>query len=175
MSAVSKPTPLEAGSLGKGLHLKQVYLHPGQMYVSKEPVQISMILGSCAGVCLYDRWRSIAGATHYMLPKWDGSGQPSPRYGDLAIAALLAQLEALGSQPGHLEAMVFGGACMFPAFRPQDGSQDHIGSRNVAVAINALTRLGIAIVTRDTGGENGRKITMQCHTGVTTVSPIRNS
>jgi chemotaxis receptor (MCP) glutamine deamidase CheD len=64
---------------------------------------------------------------------------------------------------------------MFQAFRPQDGSEDHIGSRNIDVAINALTRLGIAIVTRDTGGENGRKLTMQCHTGVVTVSPIRNS
>jgi chemotaxis protein CheD len=175
MNAVSKPTPLEAGSLGNGRHLKEVYLHPGQMYVSKEPAQISMILGSCAGVCLYDPWRSIGGATHYMLPKWDGSGQPSPRYGDLAIEALLAELGALGSQPAHLEAMVFGGACMFPAFRPRDGSADHIGSRNVGVAIDALTRLGIAIVTRDTGGENGRKLTMQCHTGVATVSPIRNS
>jgi chemotaxis protein CheD len=175
MSAVSKATPLEVGFLGNARHFKEVYLHPGQMYVSKEPVQISMILGSCAGVCLYDRWRSIAGATHYMHPKWHGSGLPSLRYGDLAIEALLAQLGALGSQPGHLEAMVFGGACMFPAFRPQDGSQDHIGSRNVNVAINAFTRLGIAIVTRDTGGENGRKLTMQCHTGVATVSPIRNS
>jgi len=175
MSAVSKPTPLEAGSLGNGLHLKEVYVYPGQMYVSKEPVQISMILGSCAGVCLYDRWRSIGGATHYILPKWDGSGQPSSRYGDLAIEALLAQLGALGSQPGHLEAMVFGGACMFQVFRSQGRSEDHIGSRNVDVAINALTRLGIAIVTRDTGGENGRKLTMQCHTGVATVSPIRNS
>jgi chemotaxis receptor (MCP) glutamine deamidase CheD len=64
---------------------------------------------------------------------------------------------------------------MFQAFRPRDGCGDHIGSRNVDVAIKALTRLGIAIVTRDTGGENGRKLTMQCHTGVVTVSPIRNS
>jgi chemotaxis protein CheD len=145
------------------------------MYVSKEPAQISMILGSCAGVCLYDRWRSIGGATHYILPKWDGSGLPSPRYGDVAIEALLAQLRALGSHPSHLDAMVFGGACMFPAFRAQDGSEDHIGSRNVDVAVNALTRLGIAIVSRDTGGENGRKLKMQCCTGVVTVSLIRNS
>lgn len=175
MNAISKPMTSETGSLVNGLPLKEVYLHPGQMYVSQEPAEISMILGSCAGVCLYDRWRSLGGATHYILPKWDGSGQPSPRYGDVAIEALLRQLRALGSQPGDLEAMVFGGACMFQAFRAQDGSEDHIGSRNIDVAVDAFARLKIAIVTRDTGGENGRKVKMHSRTGAVTVSLIRNS
>jgi chemotaxis protein CheD len=175
MNAMTKPTVLEAGCLVSGLPLKEVYLHPGQMYVSEEPAQISMILGSCAGVWLYDRLRSIGGATHYILPNWDGSWQPSPRYGDVAIATLVKELQGLGSQPGHLEAMIFGGACMFPAFRAPGRSEDHIGSRNIEVAVKVLARLGIAIVTRDTGGENGRKLKMHTGTGAVTVSLIRNS
>lgn len=174
MNVVTKPTFSEAGPLMNGLPLREVYLHPGQMYVSEQPAQISMILGSCAGVCLYDRLHSVGGATHYILPNWDGSGQPSPRYGDVAIHALLDQLRALGSQPGHLEARVFGGACMFQAFRSPD-RKDHIGSHNVEVAVNVLTRLGIKILATDTGGENGRKVKMHSGTGLVTVSLIRNS
>ena len=175
MNLVLKPTISQAGPLVNGPPLKEVYLHPGQMYVSEQPAQISMILGSCAGVCLYDRRQAIGGATHYILPNWDGSGQPSPRYGDVAMDALLQQLRALGSQPANIEARVFGGACMFQAFRAPGRNDDHIGSRNVEVAVNALTRLGIAIIAKDTGGENGRKIKMHSSTGLVTVSLIRNS
>src|ERR1043166_3506229 len=58
-----------------------------------------------------------------------------------------------------------GGACMFEAFRAEDGSDDHIGSRNIKVALHTFSRLGIVIAARDTGGENGRKIKMQSDTG----------
>jgi chemotaxis protein CheD len=176
MNAIMKlPTIVEAGGFANDPALQDVYLHPGQMYVSQGPAQISMILGSCAGVCVYDRVRSIGGATHYILPKWDGSGQRSPRYGDVAIEILLEQMRALGSASGHLEAKVFGGACMFQAFRGPGGTEDHIGSRNVEVAIKAFARLQIAVVARDIGGENGRKLKMRSHTGEVTVSVIRNS
>ena len=176
MSTTVKVAPvLEAGNILTTLPLIEVYLHPGQMYVSTEPAHISMILGSCAGVCLYDRRRSMGGAIHYMLPQWDGSGQPSPRYGDVAIQSLFRQFQILGSNPKDLEAKLFGGACMFQVFRAENGSDDHIGSRNVQMAVEILARLGIAIVTRDTGGENGRKLKMQSDTGTVMVSVIRNS
>lgn len=176
MNAIMKlPMIVEAGAFANDLALKDVYLHPGQMYVSTEPVQISMILGSCAGVCIYDRGRSIGGATHYILPKWDGSGERSPRYGDVAIEVLLEQMRALGSAPSNLEAKVFGGACMFQVLRGPGGTDDHIGSRNIEVAIKALAGFQIAVVARDTGGENGRKLKMRSNTGEVTVSVIRNS
>jgi chemotaxis protein CheD len=169
MSAVVAPMSTKA------LPYKEIYLHPGQMYVSSEPVQISMILGSCAGVCLYDRRRAIGGATHYMLPQWAGPGTPSTRYGDVALDVLLKQFQEHGSGPKDLEAKIFGGACMFAVFRAENGSDDHIGSRNVNMALQAFSRLGIVIAARDTGGENGRKIKMQSDTGSVAVSVIRNS
>jgi chemotaxis protein CheD len=176
MNAIMKPpTIVEGGAFANDLAMKDVYLHPGQMYVSKEPVQISMILGSCAGVCMYDRGQSIGGATHYILPKWDGSGQRTPRYGDVAIEVLLEEMRALGSASGYLEARVFGGACMFQALRGPGGTEDHIGSRNIEAAMQTLARFQIAVVARDTGGENGRKLKMRSDTGEVTVSVIRNS
>jgi chemotaxis protein CheD len=169
MSAVVAPVSTKA------LPYKEIYLHPGQMNVSKEPVQISMILGSCAGVCLYDRRQAIGGATHYMLPQWAGSGAPSTRYGDIAIDVLFKQFQEHGSRLGDLEVKIFGGACMFEVFRAANGSDDHIGSRNVNMALQTFSRLGIVIAARDTGGDNGRKIKMQSDTGSVAVSVIRNS
>lgn len=174
-TTIKMPATLEVGNVVNQLPLREIYLHPGQMYVSNQPAQISMILGSCAGVCVYDRVRTLGGATHYMLPEWDGSGQPSPRYGDVAIDGLLKQFQAYGSKPADLEARIFGGACMFEVFRGSEGVNDHIGVRNVNLAAEILSRFGIAIVTRDTGGENGRKLKMQSDTGVVLVSLIRNS
>ena len=169
------PAAIEAGQFVTPLPQKEIYLHPGQTHVSKDPAHISMILGSCAGVCLYDRRLQIGGATHFMLPQWEGPGDPSTRYGDVALDVLLKQFHSHGSLSRDLEANVFGGACMFQAFRAKDGSDDHIGSRNVQMAIETLSRHGIVIISKDTGGENGRKIKMQTETGSVTVSVIRNS
>jgi chemotaxis protein CheD len=174
MGAAMK-TAMETGEFTKASPHTEMYLHPGQTYVSAEPVQISMILGSCAGVCLYDRRQAIGGATHYMLPQWEGPGSPSTRYGDVALDVLLKQFQIHGSNPNDLEAKVFGGACMFEVFRPENGSDDHIGSRNVNLAVRTFSRLGIVIAARDTGGENGRKIKMQSDTGSVAVAVIRNS
>lgn len=180
MDAVIKATAIktaamETGKFAKAAPSTELYLHPGQTYISEEPVQISMILGSCAGVCLYDRRKGIGGATHYMLPQWEGPGSPSTRYGDVALDVLLKQFQIHGSNLKDLEAKVFGGACMFEAFRAENGSQDHIGSRNINMAVQTFSRLGIFIAARDTGGENGRKIKMQSDTGSVAVSVIRNS
>lgn len=175
MDAAMKTAPMETGELARTSTYQEVYLHPGQAYISPEPAQISMILGSCAGVCLYDRRKAMGGATHYMLPRWEGPGEASTRYGDIALELLLKQFQIHGSSFKDLEAKIFGGACMFEAFRSEDGSDDHIGSRNIKVALDTFSRLGIVIAARDTGGENGRKLKMQSDTGSVAVSVIRNS
>lgn len=174
-TTIKMPATMGIGNIVPQVPLREIYLHPGQMHVSRDPAQISMILGSCAGVCLYDRYRSMGGATHYMLPEWDGSGQPSPRYGDIAIEGLFKQFQACGSRPADLEAKIYGGACMFNVFRGREDVNDHIGSRNVSLAVSILSRIGIAIIAKDTGGENGRKLKMQSDTGIVQVSLIRNS
>lgn len=175
MDAAMKPAAMETGEFTKTSPYQEVYLHPGQAYISADPVQISMILGSCAGICLYDRRQGIGGATHYMLPQWEGPGVPSTRYGDVALDVLIKQFQIHGSSLRDLEAKIFGGACMFQAFRPENGGEDHIGLRNIHMALQTFSRLGIAIAVRDTGGENGRKIKMQSDTGSVVVSVIRNS
>jgi hypothetical protein len=41
--------------------MPEIFLHPGQQHVAASPALLKMILGSCAGVFLFDRALAIAG------------------------------------------------------------------------------------------------------------------
>ncbi len=150
--------------------LQQIYLHPGGLYASPEAAHLSIIVGSCVAVCIFNPRLSMGGATHYLLPTLEVQGNPSPRYGDVAITQLLQGLEQAGSKKKDLEAQVYGGACVLHAFR--GGSSELIGHKNVHLALEVLSREKIRIVRQETGGEKGRKITMRTDTGATSFKLI---
>jgi len=143
--------------------LKQIYLHPGDIYASPQPTNLSIIVGSCVAVCVFNPCLSIGGATHYLLPTSQEQGKPSPRYGDVAIKQLLHELRQAGSRNKDLQAEVYGGACVLTAFH--GGSVELIGDKNVRFALEVLSRESIPVVKQETGGEKGRKITMRTNTG----------
>jgi chemotaxis protein CheD len=143
--------------------LKQVYLHPGELYASPEPAKVMIILGSCVAVCLYNPRLAIGGATHFLLPTLEGEGHRSPRYGDVAIERLLQELRLAGSKSKDLHAEVYGGASVLQAF--SSGANGSIGEKNVRLAIEILSRESIPVMRRDTGGSKGRKINMRTDTG----------
>src|SRR5260221_6688044 len=118
--------------------LKQVYLHPGELYASPEPANIKIILGSCVAVCLYNPRLSIGGATHFLLPALEGEEQLSPRYGNVAIERLLQELRLAGSRNKDLHAEFYGGACVLSAF--SIGSRGRIGEPKIRVAGDTLSR-----------------------------------
>jgi chemotaxis protein CheD len=121
----------------------RVYLHAGQVFASSEPCEISTVLGSCVGVLLVDAVRKFGGASHYLLP-FDGAGlSATPRFGNVAIADLVAQMLALGSRKSDLQAKVFGGASMLHGARPNSAG---------------LESEGIPVVAEDVGGYMGRKL-----------------
>jgi len=150
--------------------LQQIYLHPGVLYASPEPANLSIIVGSCVAVCIYNERLSIGGATHYLLPTLEGQGMPSPSYGDVAIAELLDGLVLAGSKKKDLQAHIYGGACVLRAFR--SGTRKQIGDQNVRLALEILSRERIPVVRQETGGEKGRKITMRTDTGVVSFKVI---
>jgi chemotaxis protein CheD len=138
-----------------------VYLPPGQVHVSAEPIMITTILGSCVAVCLLDRRRSWGGVNHFLLPR-GASQAPSPRFGDRAMPELLDAVLGLGSRRGDLEAKVFGGARILPA---RSGGRD-LGQENVEAALAFLEGEGIPVVARHTGGRCGRKVIFDTSDGV---------
>jgi len=173
------PDNLHAGRTGLAVagrviagDLPEIYLHPGQQHVAASPTLIKMILGSCAGIFLFDRLLCIGGGTHFMLPH-HGSGHPSSRYGDIAIANLLEKFRTLGSSRENLQAKVFGGGSMLSALRHMSGNQvGHIGERNVEIAKEVLAAASIPIVARDVLGSRGRMVAMVSSTGEVTLEFI---
>jgi chemotaxis protein CheD len=138
-----------------------VFLQVGQVFSAGTPVVITTILGSCVGLCLWDPIRRSGGMAHYLVARWPGRGEASTRYGDVAIAQLVRSMGNLGSLPGDLRAKVFGGA---HGLSKASAAVD-IGTRNVAVAEEALAGLRIPIVSRDVGGNVGRKLLFRVDDG----------
>jgi chemotaxis protein CheD len=154
--------------------LPEIYLHPGQCHVAPEPAVLKMILGSCAGVFLFDRFGGVGGAAHFMLPH-RGEGPPHPRYGDVAIAGLLEGFRAHGSRPANIQARIFGGAGMLQALEGLSGPRiGQIGRRNIEVAIELLERASILIVEKSVFGNQARKVSMVSNTGEAALEFVSN-
>jgi chemotaxis protein CheD len=137
-----------------------LYLQPGQISVG-EGVNILTILGSCVAVCLFDATCGKGGMNHFLLPRGP-RGTDSPRFGEVAMPILLAQVLRLGATRATLEAKVFGGARVLA---PSTARRD-LGSENVEMALAFLHAEGIAVTARQTGGTQGRKLIFQTTDGI---------
>jgi chemotaxis protein CheD len=146
------------------------FLYPGTLFVSRGLTRITTILGSCVSVCLWDRVKVIGGINHYLLPHWNGEGLPTPRYGNVAISRLCAQMQRHGAERRNLVAKVFGGARL----NAGHDSLFLVGELNIQIAWDALEELAIPVVGYDVGGERGRKLVFDTGSGTVTVTRSRS-
>jgi len=164
-TATALAAPVSSGRLYAGSPNSH-FLHAGQVFVSAERKSIVLILGSCVGVCIWDSVNAIGGGVHYMLTCWDGRGVPSPRYGNVAISMLLQRLLEAGANRANLRAKVFGGGCLFDSLRePNSNKEQHLGSRNVEIALELMTKARIPVVSTDVGLDRGQRIVFRTDTG----------
>jgi len=134
---------------------KKIYLHPGQLYATRESSLVTTILGSCVAVCLYDPVTQIGGVNHFLLPVAGTDGQKSPRFGNFAVPDLVGKVVKLGAQHDRLQAKLFGGANVIEAFRDRE---NHLGAQNVRIARELLAAEAIPVIGEDVGGHKGRKL-----------------
>ena len=136
--------------------LPRKFIHVGEIFVGIKPTEIVTVLGSCVGVCLYDKVELIGGMNHYLLPLWNGNGLESPKYGNVAIPKLIENMENIGCLRRNMEAKNFGGANIHRT----NSEGQLIGQKNVLSAKEILRQWNIPIKAEDTGGNNGRRIMM---------------
>lgn len=148
------------------------FLHAGQVHVSPKPQSIVLILGSCAAVCIWDYVHGIGGATHYLLPEWDGRGVASPRYGSVAIAELLQKLAAAGASNEALRAKVFGGGCLFKGNGATVAGLESLGHRNLETALAILAKERIQVVGVQPAGSRGQRVVFQTDSGGSLVTSL---
>ena len=140
--------------------------------MSPTPQKIILILGSCAGVCIWDQLNGVGGAAHYLLPSWDGRGMASPRYGTVAIQKLLEKLAEAGANREQLRAKVFGGGCLFDSMRGSQARKDSLGERNVDTAMTILAKARIPVVCAEVSKDRGQRIVFHTATGESHVSAL---
>lgn len=148
------------------------FLQPGYIYFSKTPAVVRTVVGSCVAVCIWDKKLQCGGMNHFLRPWTRDADEATPQYGNVATAALIKIMEDAGCQRQNMVAQITGGAV------PDGIEGAGIGSGNVEVAREILTRKGIALVSEDTGGKMGRKLIYDTFTGqlvVLKVHKIRRS
>ena len=119
---------------------------------------ITMGLGSCVGVVLWDPGSKVCGMVHVMLPDSKAISQNTNRakFADTGIEELLEKVLLAGATRSRLVAKIAGGAQMFSV--NTNSPTLRIGERNAEAAKEKLKELRIRLVAEDTGDTYGRSV-----------------
>ncbi|MEN6348062.1 MAG: chemotaxis protein CheD [Syntrophomonas sp.] len=122
-------------------------------------------LGSCIGICLFDKAIKLGSLTHIMLPSSSQAKNPqnSAKFADTGTEIALQEMLKNGAVFSRLLAKIAGGAQMFKFAGESDIMK--IGERNAIAVEEALAKHKIKIVAQDTGGNYGRTITFDPDSG----------
>ena len=130
---------------------------PGEFFVSREPMVVYTVLGSCISACIRDPIIGVGGMNHFMLPapkehqSGDAWGGESTRYGSFAMEQLINEILKRGGMKHRLEVKLFG------AGRIYDGNID-VGARNTEWVLQYLKTEGYALAKSDLGDVFPRKV-----------------
>lgn len=133
---------------------------------------VTLGLGSCIGIALYDREKKIAGLVHIMLPdskQFRNITNPL-KYADLGIEELLKKMISLGCKKNQIVAKIAGGASMFK-FSDKKINSD-VGQRNALAVIEKIKSLSIPLISEDIGGSKGRSMTVESEDGTVIINVI---
>jgi chemotaxis protein CheD len=145
-------------------------------YARNPDIIVTYALGSCVGICLYDKLVKVGGLSHIMLPEssmFSKNETNRMKFADTAIVDLVQDLLKLGVDRRRLTAKIAGGAQMFEV---QSGSMvGTIGDRNISSVKNTLYSLKIPIIAEDTGLNYGRTVYFDLETGIMKVQSLSRS
>ncbi len=131
---------------------------------TQNDVLITLGLGSCIGIIIYDEIRNIAGMAHIMLPSSNEIKNNSNKlkFADTCLDLMMQELAAHKVNRRSLKAKIAGGAQMFSV--SLNNQSLNIGSRNAAAVKEKLKSLNIPIISEDILGNYGRTIKFSCNT-----------
>ena len=124
-----------------------------------DEVIVTIGLGSCVAIALYDRSTRIGGLAHILLPSKAMSRETSnpAKFPETIIPVMLEEMRRLGSSPtAAISAKIVGGASMFGQLT--GGTGINVGERNVAATRDVLASANIPLLAEDTGLDYGRSV-----------------
>jgi len=128
-------------------------------------VLVTLGLGSCVAIMLYDAGTRAGAMAHVLLPSRSLSRDASnpAKFPETAVPFLIERLSGLGADPRHLVAKLAGGASMFAQLMTPGSIQ--MGERNIVAARSALRTAAIPIVGEAVGGGSGRSVRFRVKDG----------
>jgi chemotaxis protein CheD len=126
-----------------------------------DDVLVTLGLGSCVAILLYDAEARIGGMAHILLPspalsRMDANPAKFPQS---AVPRLLELMTADGASHGRITARLAGGASMFAALAPPGTIQ--MGERNLVASRQTLGAHGVPLVGESVGGDYGRSVRLR--------------
>lgn len=146
---------------------KPISVGMGELKVAESPGALASVLGSCIGVVIYHTRKKVAALAHVMLPEQAGREGPPGKFADTAVPAMLDELLKHQVPNAGLVAKISGGANMFGNSGPMQ-----IGQANAEAVKEALLLKKIPLVGEDVGGAGGRRVKLDCETGLLTIACI---
>lgn len=137
-----------------------------------DDVLVTVGLGSCVAILLYDAEARVGGLAHVLLPSpalaaRDANPAKFPQY---AVPNLLELMTAQGARKNRVTGRLAGGASMFAALAPPGTVQ--MGERNLVAARQALSSHGVPLVGEAVGGDYGRTVRFRVRDGRVEVSTV---
>lgn len=157
-------------------NINDIYVGIGEYKIAGQHQRlVTMGLGSCVGVGLWDPLVKIGGLLHVMLPSsrdFTKINKPE-KYADLGIPLVVGDMLRLGAAQGRIVAKLVGGAQMFTGA----GAKHlfNIGERNIMMSRQILKDMSIKIAGEDVGGNKGRTMYLDTDTGEVMIRTIGQS
>ncbi len=141
-----------------------------------EGLLVTIGLGSCVGIAIYDPENKVGGLAHILLPD---SAQFKNRlhsfnpakFADTAIPLLMEKMEKAGARKFLFRAKIAGGGQLF-AFQKTGPS---IGGKNVEAVKYFLNKYRIPIRGEDVGGDRGRTMRFDVNSGRVLITMVGES
>ncbi len=152
---------------------EKIIIDPGEYHTTNCDRIICTILGSCVAVCLIDKSTNLAGMNHFLLPESVNKNRiynsNSGHYGINAMELLINEMLFRGASRSNLQAKIFGGGQVIEAL-----TSNMIPQSNIEFSLLFLKTEKIQVVSKDIGGNYGRKIFFYTKTGRVLVKKVGN-
>lgn len=159
-------SPVRGAAAKQAASVTEVHVGIGELKTAGQPNRIVTLgLGSCVGITLYDPVTKVGGLLHIMLPdstQFSSVSKPA-KFADLGIPLLLSEIRRSGGRVGHLQAKMAGGAQMFTGLNEKFVL--NIGERNIKMVKQVLKGLGIRVLAEEVGGNRGRTMILDTFSG----------
>ena len=136
-------------------------------------VLVTLGLGSCVAIALYDERARVGGLAHVLLPSRSLSGRENDtpaKFPQSAVPALVEEMTRRGADHRRLTGRLIGGASMFANLAPPGSI--HMGERNVVASREVLHGLGVPVTAEAVGGDFGRSVRFHTEDGRITIRSV---